>query len=59
MDWEIKATLDKQLGLIGLGLPTIMIKNGNGSVPDRFLDNYRSGYALMADLGTALFQSTN
>lgn len=46
LDWEIKATLDKCHGLIGIVLPT-HIKNPAGEivVPDRFLDNYKSGYA--------------
>lgn len=46
LDWEIKATLDKCHGLIGIVLPT-HIKNPAGEivVPDRFLDNCRSGYA--------------
>ena len=49
LDWEIKATLDKCHGLVGLVLPE-HIKNLNGEivVPDRFLDNYRSGYAVWA-----------
>lgn len=47
IDWEIKATLDKCHGLVGIVLPT-HTKNLNGSiiVPDRFLDNHQSGYAV-------------
>jgi len=47
VDWEIKATLDKEHGLVGVNLPT-NLPNPDGTlpVPDRFLDNYRSGYAL-------------
>lgn len=41
VDWEIKATLDKQHGLIGVRLPT----NPAGYVPQRFLDNWESGFA--------------
>lgn len=46
LDWEIKATLDKQHGLAGIVLPT-HIKNTTNQiiVPDRFLDNCMSGYA--------------
>lgn len=46
LDWEIKATLDKCHGLIGIVLPT-HTKNPAGEivVPDRFLDNCKSGYA--------------
>ena len=47
LDWEIKATLDKCHGLIGIVLPT-HIKNPVGKiiVPDRFLDNHKTGYAV-------------
>lgn len=46
VDWEIKATLDKNHGLIGINLPS-SISSGNGiMVPDRFNDNYHSGYAV-------------
>jgi hypothetical protein len=49
LDWEIKATLDKCHGLIGIVLPT-HTKNPAGEivVPDRFLDNCKSGYAAWA-----------
>lgn len=49
LDWEIKATLDKQHGLVGIVLPT-HIKNAANEiiVPDRFLDNNRIGYAVWA-----------
>ena len=47
LDWEIKATLDKCHGLIGIVLPT-HIENPVGEiiVPDRFLDNHKTGYAV-------------
>ncbi|WP_186185282.1 TIR domain-containing protein [Burkholderia gladioli] len=47
IDWEIKATLDKEHGLIGVQLPTL-IPNANGKVvvPDRLRDNIESGYAV-------------
>lgn len=46
LDWEIKATLDKQHGLVGIVLPT-HLKNTESQivVPDRFLDNHKSGYS--------------
>jgi len=46
VDWEIKATLDKQHGLIGVNLPTNQL-NGNNvyTVPDRLYDNIQSGFA--------------
>jgi hypothetical protein len=46
VDWEIKATLDKQHGLVGVGFPDNPVTNGKVRVPDRFLDNYQSGYAV-------------
>lgn len=47
VDWEIKATLDKQHGLIGVNLPSNpMNPNGTFTVPDRLYDNIISGYAV-------------
>jgi hypothetical protein len=47
VDWEIKATLDKQHGLIGVNLPTNPSNaNGTCTVPDRLHDNIQTGYAL-------------
>ncbi|MBU1236062.1 MAG: TIR domain-containing protein [Gammaproteobacteria bacterium] len=47
VDWEIKATLDKQHGLFGIVLPThIQNQSGQIIVPDRFNDNVNSGYAV-------------
>lgn len=47
VDWEIKATLDKQHGLIGIWLPTLpMASNGGTEKPSRLQDNIDSGYAL-------------
>jgi hypothetical protein len=46
VDWEIKATLDKEHGLIGLNLPTSRLDvQRHVLVPNRYLDNYQSGYA--------------
>lgn len=52
LDWEIKATLDKCHGLVGIVLPT-HAKNPAGEivVPDRFLDNHKTGYAVWAHWG--------
>lgn len=46
VDWEIKATLDKEHGLVGIVLPTHQ-KTADQKiiVPDRFHDNVVSGYA--------------
>ena len=47
VDWEIKATLDKEHGLIGVNLPTNPTQqNGAVLVPDRLHDNVASGYAI-------------
>jgi hypothetical protein len=47
VDWEIKATLEKEHGLIGVRLPTAPITPQNVViVPDRLHDNIQSGYAL-------------
>lgn len=42
VDWEIKATLDKEHGLIAVRLPS----NPKFIVPDRLLDNTQTGYAV-------------
>ncbi len=42
VDWEIKATLDKEHGLIAVQLPT----NQGFIVPSRLHDNTQSGYAV-------------
>lgn len=46
IDWEIKATLDKQHGLLGVVLPTHGV-DGSGKyiVPTRLHQNIQSGYA--------------
>jgi hypothetical protein len=47
VDWEIKATLDMQHGLIGVRLPTaVMNPQGAVLVPDRLHDNIQSQYAV-------------
>lgn len=47
VDWEIHATLHHQHGLLGIVLPTCARDYaGNNLVPDRFYENYQSGYAL-------------
>jgi len=47
VDWEIKATLEKKHGLIGVQLPSASVDaNGNVTVPGRLHDNINSGYAL-------------
>lgn len=53
VDWEICATLNKEHGLIGVRLPTALITPTLGTVrvPDRFYDNWVSGYALWQSWG--------
>jgi hypothetical protein len=47
VDWEIKATLDKQHGLIGVQLPTLVADlTGKVIVPSRLYDNIQSGFAV-------------
>lgn len=51
VDWEIKATLAKQHGLLGVVLPThVLNPSGQIVVPDRFLDNANTGYAVWTHL---------
>jgi len=47
VDWEIKATLEKEHGLIGVQLPTAPTTAQNTVlVPYRLNDNIQSGYAI-------------
>lgn len=47
VDWEIKATLEKEHGLIGVSLPTAQKSAENKIiVPGRLHDNIVAGYAL-------------
>lgn len=49
VDWEIKATLDQQHGLVGLNLPSnVADATGRSVVPDRLHDNIESGYGVWA-----------
>jgi hypothetical protein len=50
VDWEIKATLDMQHGLVGVNLPSNR-QNANGryTVPNRLHDNIQSGYSVWTD----------
>jgi hypothetical protein len=46
VDWEIKASLDKEHGLIGVYLTSAPVRpDGKITVPDRLYDNIQSGYA--------------
>ncbi|MGG2019683.1 TIR domain-containing protein [Pseudomonas sp. S8] len=46
IDWEIKATLDKEHALLGIYLPSAPRNGVNITVPIRLADNVRSGYAV-------------
>lgn len=47
VDWEIKASLDKESALIGVGLPNNPAGiQGFTPMPSRLLDNLASGYSL-------------
>jgi len=46
VDWEIKATLDRKKGLVGVLLSTNRVVNGGAHKPDRLQDNIDSGYAV-------------
>lgn len=53
VDWEIKATLDKRHGLIGVNLPSNPLgANKKYTVPDRLLDNIQSGFSVWVDWGS-------
>ena len=52
VDWEIKATLDKEHGLIGVQIPNnIPDASGKIHVPDRLADNIDNGYAVWTSWG--------
>jgi hypothetical protein len=48
VDWEVKATLEKEHGLIGVHLPTLPVNpmTNRVDVPAQLSDNITSGYAL-------------
>jgi hypothetical protein len=51
LDWEIKATLDKEHGLIGIQLPNLTANfSGQVTGPIRFAQNVQSGYALWHEI---------
>jgi hypothetical protein len=49
VDWEIKATLDKEHALIGVILPTARIIQNKIIVPDRLHHNIVSGFAKIVN----------
>jgi hypothetical protein len=60
VDWEIKAALDKQHGLVAVQLPTLPVGlDGRVHVPDRLLDNISSGYAVWMHWSQLTLHSLN
>ena len=60
VDWEIKATLDKGHGLIGVHLPNAPISSDNKIiVPYRLHDNVCSGYAVWLSWQDLIFYPSN
>ena len=45
VDWEIKATLDQQGGLVGIKLPSLVVSENSCRKPARLQDNLNSNYA--------------
>lgn len=59
VDWEIKASLDKQHALIGVNLPTNPRDVfGYVRVPNRLYDNLRSGFAVWIEWNQLLAGGT-
>lgn len=55
VDWEILASLNQRMGLLGLNLPTNLLNsNGKYSVPARLHDNIESGYAIWRSWNTVV-----
>jgi hypothetical protein len=55
VDWEIKGTLDKEHGLVGIRLPTLMTNaDGKVTVPGRLYDNINSGFAVWTNWNSVL-----
>lgn len=53
VDWEIMASLGQQMGIVGVGLPTIeYFQNGGTAKPLRLQDNIDSGYAVWTNWAT-------
>lgn len=60
VDWELKATLDKQHGVVALQLPTLPVgPEGRVHVPDRLFDNISSGYAVWMHWNQLNLQTLN
>lgn len=55
VDWEILASLNQEMGLVGLNLPTnLRTPDGNFPIPPRLYDSWFTGYASMVEWGTVV-----
>jgi hypothetical protein len=54
IDWEIKASLDQKMGLVGVWLPTLPLVGNATDKPARLQDNINSGYAVWTRLADIL-----
>ena len=54
IDWEIKASLDQGMGLVGVWLPTLPLVGNATDKPARLQDNIDSGYAVWTRLADVL-----
>lgn len=60
VDWEIKATLDKQHGIVALQLPTLPVgPESQIHIPKRLIDNISSGYAVWMHWNQLNIQTLN
>lgn len=59
VDWEILASLNQEMGLVGLNLPTnLPTLNGTYSVPGRLHDNVQTGYAVFLQWNSVISDPT-
>ena len=52
VDWEILASLNQDMGLVGIYLPTARREDDKVIIPSRLYDNTQSGYALFRSWDT-------
>ena len=54
MDWEIKASLNQKMGVVGIKLPTLPVIGDASHKPARLQDNIDRGYALWTTFETVI-----
>ncbi|MGB3723677.1 MAG: TIR domain-containing protein [Pacificimonas sp.] len=54
IDWEIKASLDQKMGVVGIKLPTLRVIGDASRKPPRLQDNIDSGYAIWTTFETVI-----